>query len=118
MSPTNRSIMSRDTVDLRLRNMTSLAKPVVSISLNNANSNGNEYANYVCSYSTMDKIEGVVTVTAKHDTKFDDVEITLTGKFVFCQSPSQCFEPSCMCKSATSKSGTRASIMQAAHRRP
>lgn len=30
-------------------------------------------------YSTFDKIEGSVTITASHDTNFDDIEIDFLG---------------------------------------
>jgi hypothetical protein len=35
---------------------------------------------FVASYTTLDKIEGEVTVQADFDTKFDHVEITFDGE--------------------------------------
>jgi len=67
----------RRNLDLKLRNMTLLAKPSIEIKLNHPDT---PHGAYVTSYSTMDKIEGTVSVTAKNDIKFDDIEIAFIGK--------------------------------------
>jgi hypothetical protein len=36
---------------------------------------------FVASYTTLDKIEGEVTVEVDHDTKFDHIEIAFEGSF-------------------------------------
>lgn len=38
---------------------------------------------FVASYTTGDKIEGEVTVTAEHDIQFDDINITFEGNVMW-----------------------------------
>ena len=57
--------------------MASLARPQIHINLQHSSGS---HGQYVSSYSTLDKIEGTVTVVSKNDVKFDDIEITFNGK--------------------------------------
>lgn len=50
------------------------SKIAVDIILNN-----NQQDAYVSSYTTLDKIEGEVSITAPSDTSFDDILITFEG---------------------------------------
>ncbi|KAF2662396.1 arrestin [Lophiostoma macrostomum CBS 122681] len=61
----------------KVRNMTHLGQPSIEIKLNN--SSYGVHSNYVVSYSTMDTIEGTVSITANHDTRFEEVEIAFMG---------------------------------------
>jgi len=67
----------RRNLDTKVRNMTLLAKPSIEIKLHHPDT---PHGAYVTTYSTMDKIEGTVSITAKNDTKFDDIEIAFIGK--------------------------------------
>lgn len=53
----------------KLRNLYQAQKPDISIVLNNKRT----------TYTTLDKLEGVVNITAPTDTSFDDVEIEFVG---------------------------------------
>jgi hypothetical protein len=67
----------RNTIDVNVRNMTSSSKMHIDISLREPTSSQGAY---VHSYSTLDKIEGVVTINPRNDTPFDDLDISLIGK--------------------------------------
>jgi hypothetical protein len=71
------SFISRSGPSLNIRNMTAFSKPNVEISLAASQSNSHGYIN---SFSTLDQIRGVVRITARHDTRFDDLEIALLGE--------------------------------------
>jgi hypothetical protein len=62
----------------KVRNMGHFGQPSIEIKLNN--SSYGVHSSYVVSYSTMDTIEGTVSITVNHDTRFEDVEIAFTGK--------------------------------------
>lgn len=49
-------------------------KPIIDITLND------QQDTYVSSYTTLDKIEGEVSIKAEHDLKFDDISITFEGR--------------------------------------
>jgi hypothetical protein len=49
-----------------------------NIEINIADSDGS-YSSYVTSYSTMDTIEGTVTITAAQEIKFENLEISFVG---------------------------------------
>lgn len=59
-----------------VRNIAMLGRPTVDIQLEKAALEGCNLP----AYSTMDRIDGQVHITAKSDTKFDDIAIALTGK--------------------------------------
>lgn len=59
-----------------MRNITLSNRPSIEILLD---STEGPHGEYVRSFVTMDKIEGKVVITAKHDTKFDDLEISFVG---------------------------------------
>lgn len=71
------SFHNRAPLDLNVRNITLLNKPTIDIQLDKSDgSNGS----YLTSFSTMEKIEGSVNITAKNDTKFDELEIGFIGR--------------------------------------
>jgi hypothetical protein len=53
-------------------------KPVIGIELEG------QRDGFVSSYTTLDRIRGVVTVTADYDMRFDDISITFEGMVVTC----------------------------------
>ncbi|KAF2033042.1 arrestin [Setomelanomma holmii] len=63
-------------VGYKVRNMTHYGQPSINISLG-----GNEgpRSTWVTSYSTMDTIEGTITITTSHDTRFEDIDIAFIG---------------------------------------
>ncbi|KAF2637406.1 arrestin [Massarina eburnea CBS 473.64] len=64
-------------VHYRMLQMAHMGQPSIEIQLDDS-----AYAtrgSYVTSYSTMDTIEGTVTITTQHDTPFEDVQIAFTG---------------------------------------
>lgn len=69
------SIASRNTVATHLRALSQIGKPAIDIALNDDGQGA-----YNRSYSTSDKIEGEVSVTAPSDARFDDVLITFEGE--------------------------------------
>jgi hypothetical protein len=71
------SLISRAGPSLNIRNMTAFSKPNVEILLAGSQQNPDAYIN---SFSTLDQIKGVVKITARHDTRFDDLEITMNGE--------------------------------------
>ncbi|KIW08563.1 uncharacterized protein PV09_00528 [Verruconis gallopava] len=70
------SITSRTGPGLNIRNMVAFAKPAIEIVLAGAEGRPDAYVN---SFSTLDPIQGVVRITARNDTPFDDLEITMHG---------------------------------------
>ncbi|KAF1813922.1 hypothetical protein P152DRAFT_457299 [Eremomyces bilateralis CBS 781.70] len=77
MSSSSYSVMSREALDLKVRNMTLLSKPIIEIYLKDTSRS--VHGTYVRSFSTLDKIEGEVRITAKNDTRFDEINITFEG---------------------------------------
>jgi hypothetical protein len=61
----------------KMRNLALHHNPVVDISLGNSHGT---HGTWVTSYSTMDTVEGAVSITAAHDTPFEDIEISFSGK--------------------------------------
>lgn len=61
----------------KMRSLALNHKPLVEISLNNSHG---VHGNWVTSYSTMDTIEGTVSITAAHDTPFEEIEISFSGE--------------------------------------
>jgi hypothetical protein len=57
--------------------MTFLAKPNIEISIPGVHGPA---GTFIRSFSTMDRIEGTVNISAKVDTRFDDLEIAFVGK--------------------------------------
>lgn len=55
------------------------SKPVIDIELQG------QKEGFVSAYSTLDKIQGVATVTSEYDMKFDDIRITFEG-MILCLS--------------------------------
>ncbi|KAI9771156.1 MAG: hypothetical protein M1840_002507 [Geoglossum simile] len=68
------SIASRNTVATHLRALSQIGKPAIDIVLNDDRQGAHNR-----SYSTSDKIEGEVSITAPNDTRFDDVFIAFEG---------------------------------------
>lgn len=71
------SIVSRSGPNLNVRNMTVFSKPQVEIILDAANGKPDAY---ITSFSTLDAIRGKVRITARNDTRFDELEIAMLGK--------------------------------------
>ncbi|KAL2351080.1 arrestin [Cryomyces antarcticus] len=67
------STSSGNSLPYKMRNLGQACKPLVEILLNDSRSS------YIKTYSTMDKLEGVVSITAERDTRFEDIDITFTG---------------------------------------
>ena len=67
----------RGSLDANVRSMAFPSKIVLDISLDGQ---GASDLKYLHSYSTMDKIEGSVTLRPKNDTPFDELEIMFIGK--------------------------------------
>lgn len=57
-----------------MRLLTSLLKPVIEISLNDG-----QQKDFVPSYTSRDHIQGVVSITARYDTPFDEIYVTFEG---------------------------------------
>lgn len=64
------------TIDLSIRNMSFSQKPDIEISLQGSEG---PLGCYVPSFSTLDRIEGVVSITPRVDTQFEDIEIAMLG---------------------------------------
>jgi hypothetical protein len=73
------TIATRNTVASHIRALSQVGKPAIDIALSD-----DEQGAYVRSYSTFDKIEGEVSITAPHDTRFDEIFITFEGEMRFC----------------------------------
>lgn len=65
-------------ISYKVRNLAQLGRPVIDIQLSDTLSGVR--GSYVTSYSTMDRIEGTVNITAHNDTRFDDIEIAFVGE--------------------------------------
>jgi hypothetical protein len=63
-------------VGYKVRNMTHYGQPSIDIKLNGSDG---PHSTWVTSYSTMDTVEGTVTITASHDTRFEDIDIAFVG---------------------------------------
>jgi hypothetical protein len=63
-------------IGYKARNIAQLGQPTIDISLHEDNSNQSKF---VMSYSSMDTVQGTVTITTQHDTRFEDIDITFTG---------------------------------------
>lgn len=61
-----------------MRTLAAHGKPTIEIELGGGHG---MHGKWVTSYSTMDTIEGAVSVVAPHDTPFEDIEIAFVGKF-------------------------------------
>lgn len=57
-----------------MRSFTSKVKPVITVSLND-----DQQEVFVPSYTSLDRIRGHVTITAKYDTSFDEIYLTFEG---------------------------------------
>ena len=57
-----------------MRLLTSIFKPVIEVALNDGQQN-----DFVPSYTSRDQIRGVVSITAKYDTPFDEIYVTFEG---------------------------------------
>ncbi|KAH8728513.1 hypothetical protein GQ44DRAFT_769483 [Phaeosphaeriaceae sp. PMI808] len=66
----------RNQVGYKVRSMAQHGQPTIEINLNGSDGTHNSW---VTSYSTMDTIEGNVTVVASHDTRFEDIDIAFIG---------------------------------------
>jgi hypothetical protein len=64
-------------IGYKVRNISHHGQPTIVIDIDDSNSHGHRF---VTSYSSMDTLEGTVTITAPHDTRFEDIDIAFTGK--------------------------------------
>ena len=81
--------MLRGPVEVKVRDMVFSPRVAIDITLNRTTSSNRPYLH---SYSTLDNIDGTVSITPKHDTPFDDLDINLIGKCVllsFCTPVAQ-----------------------------
>lgn len=60
-----------------MRNITLLNRPNIDIQLHRRQG---VHGDYITSFVSLDRMEGTVNITAKHDTPFDDMEIAFVGK--------------------------------------
>jgi hypothetical protein len=67
----------------RVLNVAHYGQPAIEINLDKTRGT---QGNYITSYSTMDTVEGTVSMTAQHDTPFEDVEIAFVGKYLLPQA--------------------------------
>jgi hypothetical protein len=65
-------------IGTKMRTLAHHGQPLIEIDLDTSHGT---HGKWVTSYSTMDTIEGTVSITAPHDTRFEDVEIAFTGEF-------------------------------------
>jgi hypothetical protein len=72
-SPSSR----RGTIDLNIRGLSFLSKPDIDISLQGSEG---PFPCHAQSFSTLDKIEGTVSITSRVDTTYENLEIALLGK--------------------------------------
>lgn len=61
----------------KMRTFAHHGQPLIEIDLDSSHGT---HGSWVTSYSTMDSIEGTVSITAPNDTRFEDVEIAFTGE--------------------------------------
>jgi hypothetical protein len=64
-------------IGYKVRNVSHHGQPTIEIDLNDSDGYRQRF---VTSYSSMDSIEGTVTITASHDTRFEDIDIAFIGK--------------------------------------
>lgn len=62
-------------IGYKVRNMAQYGQPAIVIDLKDSDG----LRRVIPSYSTMDTIEGTVTITATHDTHFEDIDIAFVG---------------------------------------
>lgn len=62
----------------KLVHVAQLGKPSIEINLDNG---FGRHGDYVTSYSTMDSLEGNVTIRVDKDTRFEKVEIAFVGEY-------------------------------------
>lgn len=63
-------------IGYKIRNMSQHGQPTIDIHLNDSDGSRQKFVN---SYSSMDTIHGTVTITAHHDTRFEDIDIAFMG---------------------------------------
>lgn len=63
-------------IGYKVRNIATYGQPAIEINLDGGHG---AHGKYVTSYATMDTIEGTVSITAPHDTRFENIEISFTG---------------------------------------
>jgi hypothetical protein len=68
----------RNSVGCKVRGITHYGQPNIEINLNDSNGPQNTW---VTSYSTMDTLAGTITITAPHETRFEDIDIAFIGKW-------------------------------------
>ncbi|KAF2808249.1 uncharacterized protein BDZ99DRAFT_572138 [Mytilinidion resinicola] len=66
-------------IGYKVRSLAQLGRPAINIQLDGAETSGAARASYVTSYSTMDRIQGTVSITTGNDTRFDEIEIAFIG---------------------------------------
>ncbi|KAI9816984.1 MAG: hypothetical protein M1832_004968 [Thelocarpon impressellum] len=67
------SLATRNTVASQMRSLAQMGQPSIDIELND------QRGAYMSSYTTSDRLHGQVSITAPHDSRFDDIHITLEG---------------------------------------
>ncbi len=70
------SYLSRNTLGYQIRNLALIARPSIHISFAGAEGSNDSY---IHTFTTMDKLQGTVSIRAASDTRFDDVEIAFVG---------------------------------------
>jgi hypothetical protein len=65
-------------IGYKVRNLAHNGQPTIEISLNDQNRHRHRF---VTSYSSMDSIEGTVSITAAQDTRFEDIDIAFIGEY-------------------------------------
>lgn len=68
----------REQVGSKVRTIANYGQPTIEIDLKGAKG---PRSTWVTSYSTMDNIEGTVSITAAHDTRFEDIDIAFVGEW-------------------------------------
>ncbi|EDU47591.1 Bul1 N domain containing protein [Pyrenophora tritici-repentis] len=63
-------------IGYKVRNISHHGQPKIVIHLDDSNGHQQKF---VTSYSSMDTLNGTVTITAPHDTRFEDIDIAFTG---------------------------------------
>lgn len=83
---------SRLPLDFGVRGNPFASKTAITITLDaNSNRTSPNNTQYVHSYSTLDEINGVVTILPRCDISYDDLEISMLGKSLetfACDAPS------------------------------
>jgi len=64
-------------IGYKVRNISHYGQPTIDIDMDG--SSGHQ-PKFVTSYSSMDTLNGTVTITAPHDIRFEDIDIAFTGK--------------------------------------